>query len=106
MGHAATTGGGMLNFHPMIDLVLVSCGTETEVDATSKGICADGAHMVDFEKDLMVAKPDWTMPEEASDCRSKATDSMVPISRCENGSGTTAPDTDMLGNSGKASVGE
>ncbi len=47
---------GMGRFHPIIDMGLSSRGTETEVDATSKGICADGTHIVDLEKDFIVMK--------------------------------------------------
>lgn len=105
-GEAATTLVGIGNLPPIIDIGLLSCGTETEVDATPKGICADGTHIVDLEKDFIVMKPDDTIHDEAPKCGPKATDSIVIRTRKENNSFTTAPDTDIAGNSKKATIGE
>ncbi len=106
VGEAATTSVGIGNFHPIIDIGLLPCGTETEVDATSKGICADGTHIVDFEKDFIVIKHLETIHDETHNKGSKATDSIVIITRKENKPFTHAPNTDTHGNSKKATNGE
>lgn len=78
----------------MIDIVVVSCVRETDVDRSTKVMKADGTHDVDLTKNLDVKCPDITMHCEASMCDSKATDVIVMVSRLDNNTLTTAPNTD------------
>lgn len=87
-------------------MVVVSCSAETNVDVSSKVINADGAPDKDLNKHLDVAKHDCAIPKEATNRDSKATDLMVPLSRKDNDTLTTAPNSDDFDNTTLAANGE
>lgn len=105
-GRAATPGRGIGNLPPLIDIVVVSCVVETNVDATPKVINADGAHDKDFNCPVDVAKHDESIYIEASVKGSKATDSIVVLSRCDNNTLTSAPNSNDFENTTCVVVGE
>lgn len=91
---------------PIIDLVVRSCGTETEVDAAPKVIKADGAHIVDLALNFDVEPHDKSDHNIASEKEPKATDPVVPISVCDYKTFTCAPNTNKLGVPCCAATGE
>lgn len=97
---------GIGNLPPIIDLVVVPWVAETGVDSSSKVIKADGAHIVDLKKAKSVICPEYSLHDDATVCKSNATDMVVTVSRCDYGTLTWTHDTNWFGNSSWTACGE